>query len=142
MNKTVSAKSEQEKNLFLCAVRGLAAAVIAAVLAAVISCFISLSLDDPDKYVKVFSLISLFIACGVGGHITARAKGKNAFLCGLTLGIMVIGLIAVLSLSLSLAINMPLFAICAPCTLVTSILGAVTGVGKQKKSKTRKKRKF
>ncbi len=141
MNKNISAKAEQEKNLFLCAVRGLAVSVITALLASVISCLISLSLDDPDKYTKVFALISLFAASGIGGHITARARGKNAFLCGLVLGIMITGLITSICLSLTLPINMSLFAICVPSILVTSILGAVTGVGNQQKSKPKRKKR-
>ena len=142
MNKTISAKADQEKNLFLCAARGLAVSALTAILASILSCLISLSLDDPDKYTKIFALVSLFIASGIGGHITARARGKNAFLCGLVLGIMIVGLIVTLCLSLTMPINMSLFAICAPSVLVTAILGAITGVGKQKKNKPKKKRKF
>ncbi len=141
MNKTVSAKKSEEKNLFLCALRGLAVAAICALCTAAISSGAALFLGDPDKYIKILALLCLFVSAGAGGSIAARAKGNGAFLCGLSVGIMMVGVMTLICLSFSLAINPALFAICAPTTLVTSILGAVTGVGKAKKAK-RKKKKF
>lgn len=141
MNRSIFAKTNEEKNLFLCALRGLAVAAICALAFALISSVACVCLEDPDKYIKIFALICLFASAGIGGHIAARAKGKTAFLCGSIVGIMMIGVITLLCLIMSLPINMALFAICAPTVLVTAILGAVTGVGKQKKPK-RKKKKF
>ena len=141
MNKTASAKIHEEKNLFLCALRGLAVSALSALLTALISSAFALSLSDPDKYIKIFALVCLFVSSGFGGRAAARAKGKSAFLCGAFVGIIMIGVTVILCLALSLAIDPTLFAICAPTVLVTAILGAVSGVGTPKKSK-RKKKKF
>ncbi|MGN1095062.1 MAG: TIGR04086 family membrane protein, partial [Eubacteriales bacterium] len=92
MNKTISAGSEQDKNLFLCAARGLAVAVISALILALIAGLIGLSLDDPDKYTSVLALVALFASSGIGGFFTARQRGKNALLCGLVLGIFIVAL--------------------------------------------------
>ena len=86
MNKTIGAKQNEEKNLFLCALKGLAVASVTALILAVVSCIVCVCLEDPDKYIKVFALVCLFAAAGAGGHITARAKGKTAFLCGSVVG--------------------------------------------------------
>ena len=140
MNKTASIKKSEEKNLFLCALRGLAAAVICALCTAAISAGGALFLDDPDKYIKILALIYLFASSGAGGKAAARARGRGAFVCGICVGIMTVGAMVLICLCFSLAINPALFAICAPTMIVTSVLGAVTGVGKPQKAKRKKKR--
>lgn len=141
MNKTVSAKADKEKNIFLCAAGGLAVAIICALILSVITGIIGLSLDDPDKYVGIFALASLFIASMVGGYATMYKRGKNAALCGLINGLMIIAVMVLAAFSFGLGINISLFAICAPSVIVTSILGAVSGGGKKKSSKTKSKKR-
>ena len=141
MNKTVSANSDKEKNIFLCASRGLAVAVFSALIISVIMGLIGLSLDDPDKYTGVFALAALFIASGIGGYITARVRGKNALICGLITGLMIIMTMVLFSLSFALGINMSLFAICVPSIIVTSMLGAVSGVGKKDRAGNKRRKK-
>ncbi len=141
MNKALSASADKEKNLLLCAVKGISISVLTAISAAVVSCLIALSLPDPDKYIKIFAVISLLLAAGIGGHMTARERGKNTLFCGLSIGISITALMSVISLSLSLELNMPLFCICVPCIIVTSVLGAVTGVDKGKKRRTKRKKR-
>ncbi len=142
MNKALSASAEKEKNLFLCAAKGLAVSVFTAISAAVCFCLISLTLPDPDKYAKIFAMISLLLAAGAGGHITAKERGKNTFFCGLSIGLTITAIISALLLSFALEMNIPLFCICVPCVIVTAVLGAVTGVdmGKKRKTKKRKRR--
>lgn len=140
MNKALSANADKEKYLLLCVAKGSAVSVLTAISAAVVSCLIALSLPDPDKYIKIFAVISLLLAAGIGGHITARERGKNTFFCGLSIGSAMTALMSVISLSFSLEMNIPIFCICVPCIIVTAVLGAVTGVDKGKKRRTKKKK--
>lgn len=140
MNKTASIKKSEEKNLFLCALRGLAVSALSALITALVSSALALSLNDPDKYIKIFALVCLFVSSGFGGRAAARSRGKGAFVCGICVGIMTVGAMVLICLCFSLAINPALFAICAPTMIVTSVLGAVTGVGKPQKAKRKKKR--
>ena len=138
MNK-ISAKNVQDTNIFVCALRGLAAAVLSALIIAVLSCLVGLGLDDPDKYAKIFALISLFFASLIGGFSTAANKKSSTLLCGICTAIMIIAVITILSLAFSLSISLTLFGICAPCITVSCVLGANIGVGMTPRKKRRRK---
>ena len=125
----ISAKNEQGKNIFICALRGLAISVVSGIILAMLTCLVGLTLDDPDKYAKIFALISLFFSAFIGGFITAREKKSSTLLCGICLSLMISALIVAFSLAFSLSMDLTLFGICAPCLLVACVLGANIGVG-------------
>ena len=77
MNKNISAKGENEKNISICAAKGLFTAAVCTLILALICCFVGLSMDDPDKYTKIFALVSLFSGAFAGGFATARKMGRH-----------------------------------------------------------------
>ena len=129
MGKTVSKKSRQEQNIFLCALRGVLAAALCAIALAVLTSVIGLSMAEPDKYTKIFAFVCLFCAAFAGGFVCARAKGSATLLCGALTGLFLLALIAVITLCFSLSMNVPLFGICVPCVLLLCVLGANLGIG-------------
>ncbi len=137
MNKNISAKNENEKNLFVCALKGLLAAVIFALLLAVICSFIGLSMDDPGKYTKIFALCSLFAGAFVGGFATAHEMGRATLFCGICVGFFIIAAIVAASLGFALPLDFATFGICAPCVLALAVLGANIGIGSGEKKKKR-----
>ena len=138
MNR-ISAKNVQDKNIFACAMHGLAAAIASALIIAVLTCLIGLGLDDPDKYTKIFALASLFFSAFVGGFFTGTNKKSSTLLCGICTSLMLIAVIVALSLIFSLSISLTLLGICAPCITVSCVLGANVGVGATPRKKRRKK---
>lgn len=132
-------KNDAEKNLFFCSLKGLGVSVALSLLLSAIMCMIGLSLDDPDKYTKIFAMASLFFAAFAGGFVSAKAKGSGTLLCGLCTGIMIIAIMTLASLGFALSVNIPLFCVCAPCVIAACILGANIGVG-ARSSKKKKKR--
>ena len=138
MNKNAYAKEESGQNLPVCALRGLLTAVLAVLAVAAACSFIGLGMEDPGKYTKIFAFASLFTASFAGGFSAARAKGSATLACGALTGAFVLALIAVLSLCFSLSLNIPLFALCAPCVLLCSVLGANVGVGARGGKKKKK----
>ncbi|MBQ8403324.1 MAG: TIGR04086 family membrane protein [Clostridia bacterium] len=138
MNKNISAKNEKEKNLFLCAAKGLLAAVICTLLLAVVCCFIGLSMGDPDKYTKIFALVSLFAGAFVGGFATAHEMGRATLFCGVLTGILLIAVMVLAALGFALPLDFGLFGLCAPCVLALAVLGANIGVGSGDKKKKKR----
>ena len=132
-------KNDAEKNLFFCSLKGLGVSAALSLLISAITCMIGLSLDDPDKYTKIFAMASLFFAAFAGGFVSAKAKGSGTLLCGLCTGIMIIAIMTLASLGFALSVNIPLFCVCAPCVIAACILGANIGVG-ARSSKKKKKR--
>ena len=132
-------KNDEEKNLFFCSLKGLGVSIALSLLLSAITCMIGLSLDDPDKYTKIFAMASLFFAAFAGGFVSAKAKGSGTLLCGLCTGIMIIAIMTLASLGFALSVNIPLFCVCAPCVIAACILGANIGVG-ARSSKKKKKR--
>ena len=132
-------KNDAEKNLFFCSLKGLGVSAALSLLISAITCMIGLSLDDPDKYTKIFAMASLFFAAFAGGFVSAKAKGSGTLLCGLCTGIMIIAVMTLASLGFALSVNIPLFCVCAPCVIAACILGANIGVG-ARSSKKKKKR--
>ncbi len=137
MNKNISVKNGNEKNLFLCALKGLLASVLLALLLAVICSFIGLSMDDPGKYTKIFALCSLFSGAFVGGFATAHEMGRATLFCGICVGLLIVAVIVVATLGFSLPLDFATFGICAPCVLALAVLGANIGVGSGEKKKKR-----
>ena len=131
--------NDAEKNLFFCSLKGLGVSAALSLLISAITCMIGLSLDDPDKYTKIFAMASLFFAAFAGGFVSAKAKGSGTLLCGLCTGIMIIAVMTLASLGFALSVNIPLFCVCAPCVIAACILGANIGVG-ARSSKKKKKR--
>ena len=139
MNKNISAKGGNEKNFFICAAQGLLAAFLCSLILALACCFIGLSMDDPDKYTKIFALVSLFSGAFAGGFATARKMGRATLLCGALTGIFIIALLVFITLGFSLPLDLGLFGLCAPCVLALAVLGANLGVGSGEKKKKKRK---
>ena len=139
MNKNISAKGENEKNIFICAAKGLFTAAVCTLILALICCFVGLSMDDPDKYTKIFALVSLFSGAFAGGFATARKMGRATLLCGTLTGIFIIALLVFITLGFSLPLDLGLLGLCAPCVLVLALLGANTGVDLGEKKKKKRK---
>jgi putative membrane protein (TIGR04086 family) len=129
MNKTASLKNSSERGLLLCALRGLLSAVLVSLALAALTATLGLAMKTPTEYTKIFACISLFGAAFAGGFSAAKAKGSGTLICGALTALFIIALTALLSLALSLKINYSLFAFCAPCVLICSVLGANIGVG-------------
>ncbi len=142
MNKSFEQNAAGEKNIFLCAARGLAAALVTSMSLACALAALASAMDDPDKYTGIFALAALFTGAVCGGFVTALARGKNAVLCGAVTGLMMIAVMVMLAFSFALGMNMSLFLICAPSIIVTATLGAISGAGKREQKKKRKKKKF
>ena len=139
MNKSITAKNEKEKNIFICAAKGLLAAVLCTLLLALVCCFIGLSMEDPDKYTKIFALVSLFAGAFAGGFATAREMGRATLFCGVLTGVFLVALTVLFALGLALPLDLGLFGLCAPCVLALAVLGANLGVGYGEKKKKKKK---
>jgi len=139
MNKTASAKEKSGQGIITCALRGLISAIVVSLAVSAITAAVGLSTEDPGGYIKIFASVSLFCAAFAGGFAAARAKGSATLLCGALTGAFILALIALLSLCFSLRLNISLFALCAPCVLICSVLGANigvcsrTGTGKKRK---------
>ncbi len=129
MNKTASFKNDSEKGLIFCALRGLLSATLVSLALAALTSILGLAMKTPTEYAKIFACISLFGAAFAGGFSAAKAKGNGTLICGALTALFIVALSALLSLALSLKVNYSLFAFCAPCVLLCSVLGANIGVG-------------
>jgi putative membrane protein (TIGR04086 family) len=132
MKKTDSAKKASDKKLLLCALRGLFVGIFCAIIFAAVFCLIGHSMDDPNKYVKIFAFISLLAPSFAGGFATARERGAQTILCGACTSLFLLCVMVLFTLGFALPINAGLFGISAPCVLICGIFGANMGVGSKK----------
>lgn len=129
MKKTASSKARQKKNIFVCALRGVLTAALIALFLAAAAAFIGISMEDPERYTKIFAFASLLPAAFAGGFACARAKGHATLLCGALTGLFLLALIALAALCLSQGMSPVRFGVTAPCVLALCVLGAGAGVG-------------
>lgn len=138
MNKTSFSKKERDGKLIFCALRGFGVGVFCALLLAAALCLAGLSADDPNKYARLFAALSVLAASFAAGFTAAREKGSQTLLCGILSSLFLLCAAAILALALSLPMDLRLFALSAPCMLISGILGANMGVGSKRKKRSKR----
>ena len=143
MDKTLSGRSrtheKKDKSFFAAVLIGTLTALAIGLVLLLASCFLGLSFDDPDRYTPILALASLFITALTGGYLSARTHRKNGLACGAVSGILLVGILVLLTFALGLGIRLPLFAICAPAVIVCA---AIAGIGSGTVKKPKHKVKF
>ncbi len=146
MSKKTTVKNRtqkgKEKSFFVSVFLGTVISLALGLLLLVLSCFAGLSMEDPEKFTPVFSLISLFITALSGGYIAARTHRENGFFCGALSGVFLIGILVLLVFIFSLSIKISLFLICAPAVIVSSAVSGVCGVSAGTTQKHKRSKKF
>ncbi len=146
MSKKTTVKNrtqpKKEKSFFVSVFLGTLFALLIGFLLLILSCFAGLSMEDPDQFTPIFSLVSLFITALSSGYIAARTHRENGLFCGALSGIFLIGILVLLVFAFSLSIKISLFFICAPAIIVSAALAGVCGVSAGTGKKTKHKKKF
>ena len=147
MNKTVRTRYDQtqktEKNYFICVLFGTLWGIAAGIILLVLCTLAGTFLEDPEKYAPITALASLFVASYVAGYKAAAYKRSGGAGIGLAAGATFILLVSLFALATASSIKLPLFAICAPVSILTSVFAGITGAGKkQKKPKKHKIKDF
>ena len=146
MDKTLSnrgrTRDKKEKSFFVSVFTSTLIALAVGLLLLIASCFLGLSLDDPDKFTPPLALGSLFITALLAGYLSARSHKKSGLVCGALSGVLLVGILVLLAFAFGLGIRIPLFAICAPASIVVASLAGLCGVGSGSVKKPKHKVKF
>lgn len=138
MNKTAKSRFSQtqptEKNFFICVLFGMLWGVGVALALLVIFSVAGLFLDDPEKYAPIMALASFFISSYAAGYKSAKYKRSGGAVTGLAAGVAFVFVIVMFALATASSIKLPLFAICAPVAVLTSVFAGIAGAGKKQKA--------
>ena len=138
MNKTVRSRYDQtqktEKKFFVCVLFGVLWGVASGVILLTICAFAGTFLEDPEKYAPIMALGSLLVASYVTGYKAAAYKHSGGAGIGLVSGVMFILLVSLSALATASSIKLPLFAICAPVSILVSVFAGIIGGGKKQKA--------
>jgi putative membrane protein (TIGR04086 family) len=133
---------KHEKSFFVSVFLGTLISLAIGIALLLIACFTGLSMEDPDRLIPIFSLISLFITALLGGYLSARAHRENGLFCGALSGILLIGILVLFVFALSLSIRVSLFLICGPAVIISAAVAGVCGVSADTDKKPKHKRRF
>ena len=109
---------------------GIAAGVVLLALCAVAGIF----LDDPDKFAPIMALAAFFISSYIAGYKSAAYKRSGGAVTGLAAGATFVLIVVLFALATASSIKLPLFAICAPAAVLTSVFAGIAGAGKKQKA--------
>ena len=143
MNKTVRSRYDQtqktEKNYFICVLFGMLWGIASGAVLLAVCAVAGTVLEDPEKYAPIMALASLFVASYVTGYKAAAYKRSGGAGIGLASGVSFILIVSLFALATSSSIKLPLFAICAPVSILTSVFAGITGSGKKQKAPKKRK---
>ncbi len=146
MSKTTIPKNRSSaktgKSFFVSVFLGTLIALAIGLGLLIVSSFAGLSLEDPEPFLPIISLVSLFVSSLFGGYLSARIHKESGLVCGALSGILLIGILVLLTFSCSFSIKLSLFMICAPAILVVASIAGVCGVNGGKEKKTKRKKGF
>ncbi|MBQ0125816.1 MAG: TIGR04086 family membrane protein [Clostridiales bacterium] len=137
--KSEGAKSGKKSALAV--IKGLAFSVILGVLLVFLFCAAAMKFPDPDKIAPA-GVLAMLLAAFFGGLFAARKAGDKGFSTGALTGFLFVLLIALAALILKFQIKTSMFALTAPAAILASALGGAAGIGKGKKPKSKKRKKF
>ena len=107
-------------------------------------CWISYTRDDPDSLLSVLSFAALYISALVAGIISAKRTGNRGLLSGALSGIMLVGLLFLMSLcfgdSYSSGYSWASGMAMRGSVVLLSVLGGLIGVHKGNTKKRKRKR--
>ena len=124
------AKSKKEKSFLSSVFSGACISLVLGMLLLTLFAIPALKLEDPLRFVPIFSLIALFVSAAIGAHFSARLHGKSGLACGVLSSLILIMALVALGFLFSLQIKPTLFIICAPSLLFISAIAGICGVGK------------